>query len=355
MRVRHRGAGCGTRDAPVTLELETESTSQGVHFMRQLRVAWIVSVVLVPMTASQAAPAPTTQDDGTVTVSDEGSPAAGVDIFLYVNQGKQPLGTTNNVGQLPFDPALLTGKVQVTVVVRECPQRTEVVLVSGDTDDACREAEDPSDDPDCSCEEAGAIWWGSSIRVDVSSLTAQGASPSLTSNPWFWAGTAGGAGAVALIATTGGDDASSTTFTPMTPTTTTPPPTMTPTTPPTTGMETILEGSYNCSLTVIDNPSRHPDLLGAILAIFVRQQNDASSVFGDNANFIEVHGPFLNNRQDLRGTGTYAGFATAAEWLATFIPGTGGAAQIVGEYAAGTDGALPGGGAIRWRVTCTKS
>lgn len=325
------------------------------------QVMWVLVAVaaLFSLVVAAAPPPPTTptlvaqNGEGTISVADGGSPAVGVDIFLFANQGKQPLGTTNNVGQLPFDPALLTGKVRVTVAVRKCPDGVEVYLVSVETDDACREVEGASDETDCSCEVAGPIWWGSSISVDVTTLIAEGAGSSILSNPLFWAGTGGAAAAVVIITATGGDDDTDTSLPPSTVITPTPAPVPT-ATPAPAGSQTDLPGMYGCNLSVINNPSNHPNLLGNRITIEVRQEGNNSSVFSNNQDFIDVHGPFIDNRQNLVGNGNYAGFATTAEWMGNFNPGTGGRADIQGEYAAGTDRALPGGGEIRWSFNCSK-
>jgi hypothetical protein len=87
-----------------------------------------------------------------------------------VNQGKTPVGTTDTTGKLPFDPALLTGKVPVQVAVRECPDRTEIYLVEGKDEDACDDVEEASEkEEDCDCDEAGLVWWGDELRIDVRS------------------------------------------------------------------------------------------------------------------------------------------------------------------------------------------
>ena len=282
-----------------------------------------ISYLGLPTAVAAAPPPPTTptlvaqNGEGTISVADGGSPAVGVDIFLFANQGKQPLGTTNNVGQLPFDPALLTGKVRVTVAVRKCPEGVEVYLVSVETDDACREVEDASDETDCSCEVAGPIWWGSSISVDVTTLIAEGAGSSILSNPLFWAGTGGAASAVVVIAATGGDDDTATSLPPSTFIAPTPAPVPT-ATPAPIGSQTDLPGMYGCNLSVINNPSNHPNLLGDRITIEVRQEGNNSSVFSNDQNFIDVAGPFIDNRQNLVGNGNYAGFATTAEWMGNF-------------------------------------
>ena len=308
------------------------------------------STAVQASTAAQA-------NDGTLSVADGGSPATGVDVFLLVNQGKRSLGTTDSAGQLPFDPALLTGKVRVTVTVQECPETTRVYLVSIQTDDACKEVDETSDEPDCRCDVAGAIWWGSDIQVDISSLTAEGAGSSIAGNPWVWVGVGGAAAGTGIIVGTGGDDDSNMSFPqPTISTGTTPLPTSAPLPPPMptpapTAMETSFSGTYDIEVIDIQDPAGHFPFIGNLPG-----QID---IFGNNGNFratgqqpwVRVDGNInmSSGNFDSNGRGNVAGrsgiqvrFSGRIEPISPY--------RITGWYEMGVGGGLPTGQPIRYRI-----
>jgi len=311
----------------------------------------------LPPTVFSPPSALTQGDEGTISVNENGSPAAGVDIFLFVNQGKQPLGTTNNVGQLPFDPALLTGKVRVTVAVRECPEGTEVYLVSVETDDACREVEDASDEPDCRCDVVGAIWWGPSISVDVTSLVAEGAGSSITQNPWFWLATGAAVGTGVIVGTSGDSDTDTvipqpTISTGISPMPTPPPAAPLPTpTPAPTAAETNFSGPYDIDVIQIEDPAGHFPFIGNLPG--------SIDVFGNNGNFratgqqpwVRVDGNISMSSGDFdaNGQGNVAGrsgirvrFSGHIDPMSPY--------RITGWYEMGVNGGLPTGRPIRYRI-----
>lgn len=159
---------------------------------------WLVAAVTIA-----------SQETGSISVSSAGAPAAGVDIFVFVNQGKQPVGTTTDQGSLPFDPALLVGKLKGEVVERTCASVTEVILVAEGEDYHC-ESRDANGES-CDCEPAGA-WIFSNGRITVQ---MQSTAEPLVRNPVFLG--AVGAGAVTgLVIAGGGDDSGSTVTRPTT-------------------------------------------------------------------------------------------------------------------------------------------
>jgi hypothetical protein len=294
-------------------------------------------------------------EQGNVSVTEGGAPAAGVDVFALINAGKQPMGTTNTVGQLPFDPALLTGKVRVEVAVRECPDRREVYFVEGEPENACDEVERAStaaENEDCDCDVAGAIWWGDALRVDVVDLTASGASAPLTSNPVFWTGLAGGGAATALIVASGTEDEETTSTPPFTggsgTTTTSAPPTTTTSTP------ADPNGTYGIDVTGVNDPGRHREFTGDppnTIEIVTRENGDFSA-FGQPP-WVEVHGSIdADGRFRATGRGTVAGRSNVMVVfegqidMMTF--------RLTGTYRMGTNRELPGGDSIDFMLAGQK-
>ncbi|MBI1874088.1 MAG: hypothetical protein HYZ58_08840 [Acidobacteria bacterium] len=173
-------------------------------------LAWTMNVAL---SAAQA------ERSIQLRVQNKGVPAQGVEVALYAaNQGKVSLGATASDGSLDFAlSAANLGKVQVDVIVDECPDGSRVQLV------APGGPLPPADDK-CRRRRLGAFRWDRARRIviDVTggvTVTGGGLSGAVIG------GIAGGAGAavVAAVAAGGGSAGSSApaASTPSTPTQTT--------------------------------------------------------------------------------------------------------------------------------------
>jgi len=294
------------------------------------------------------------QGGGALSVTASGAPAAGVDIFLLVNQGKSALGKTSSVGQLPFDPALLTGKVRIQVAVRKCPDRTEVYLVEGESDDACREVEEASEkEEDCRCDPAGLIWWGDTLQVDVTGLTATGGSAPLTRNPLFWGGLAGAGVATGIVVGTGGSATTTTsapagtggTGTPVSTTTTT-------TAPPTTTSSVAIDltGTYDINIVGVSDPGGHRQFTGDPPPRIDIRVNGSNFTATGQAPWVRVDGTIdSQGRFRAEGRGTVAGRANVMVTFEGQIEMSS-PHRLNGSYRMGTGGELPGGQAIEFRL-----
>jgi hypothetical protein len=289
---------------------------------------------------------------GTVTVTDGGTAAPGVDIFLFVNLGKQPMGATNSAGELPFDPALLTGKLRVEVVVRDCPEGREIYFVEGETENACRDVEQSDGtEKDCRCQPAGLIWWGDRLRVDVQTLTASGASAPLTSNPLFWGGV-GGAGVATGIALGGGGSETTTTApgtsgtgTTVSTTTTTAPPVTT-----TTSTAVNLTGTYEIAIVGVGDPGGHRPFTGDPPPLIQIQVTGSNFTATGSAPWVRVDGTIdASGRFQASGRGTVAGRSNVMVTFEGNIELTS-PNRLTGTYRMGTGGELPGGQAIEFRL-----
>jgi hypothetical protein len=293
------------------------------------------------------------EGDGLLSATANGAPAAGVDIFLLVNQGKSALGKTSSVGQLPFDPALLTGKVRVQVAVRECPDRTEVYLVEGETDDACREVEEASEKEEgCRCDLAGLIWWGDRLQLDVTELTATGASAPLTRNPLFWGGLAGAGVATGIVVGTGGSATTTTSApigtgspgTPVSTTTTTAPPTTT------TSAAIDLTGTYDINIVGVSDPGGHRQFTGDPPPRIDIRVNGGNFTATGQAPWVRVDGTIDGaGRFRAEGRGTVAGRANVMVTFEGQIEMSS-PHRLNGSYRMGAGGELPGGQAIEFRL-----
>lgn len=162
------------------------------------------SVIRAAVTLLVAVATFASQNSGSINVTSQGAPASGLDVFLFVNQGKQPVGTTGSQGRLPFDPSLLVGKLKGETVKRTCSERTELILVTEGESYQCEEEDD--DGERCSCEPAGAwLFSNGSIALDLGS----GSIATMAKNPVVL-GAVGGGVVTAIVIAGGGDDASST-------------------------------------------------------------------------------------------------------------------------------------------------
>lgn len=308
-----------------------------------------VFALVVTMAASVGSPArlteasqPSSEGQGTLSVTAQGAPAEGVDVFAVTADGQQSMGTTGANGVLGFDPALLTGKVRVQVAVKECPDAREVYLVSRDTRDACSEAEDDSDEEDCRCDVAGAIWWGSSLGVDVVDLTASGASAPLTSNPFFWGGL-GGAGAATAIAVGSGGSETATTTPPVAATSTT-----TTSAPPTTTSSTAVDltGIYDLDIVGVNDPDGHRSRTGDPPDHIDIEENGGNFTADGAPPWIRCTGTI-----DAAGRFRCTGMGTVAGRPGTMVSFEGTIQRaapysLTGTYRMGTNGGLPGGRSI---------
>lgn len=292
------------------------------------------------------------QGGGTLSVTTKGTPAANVDVFALVNQGKHALGSTNSVGQLPFDPGLLTGKVRVQAAVRECPGRTEVYLIEGENADACREAEEASPkEEDCRCDVAGLLWWGDRLRIDVTELTASGGSAPLTKNPLFFGGLAGAGLATGIAVGSGGS--ATTTSVPVatggsgnsvSTTTTTAPPTTTSSTP------ANLTGTYEVNVVDCSDPGGHRRFTGDPPSRIDIQANGSNFTATGQPPWVRVDGTIDNTgRFRAEGRGTVAGFPNTLVIFEGQID-MASPHRLNGSYRMGAGGELPGGQAVDFRL-----
>ena len=112
-------------------------------------------------------------------------------------------------------------------------------------------------------------------------------------------------------------------------------------------------GTRTCGAQVQQggNPSGHPITIPAQVRITVTQQGQLLTVTSSEPNFVTVSGPVDNNTLAFNGTGNgaYAGFPTLFTMVLNF---SNNGQSASGVYSAGTDGRLPGGGAIRFAFTC---
>lgn len=307
------------------------------------------------LATAQASVLPAQDAQGTMVVTSDGNPTANIDVFVLVNQGKQPLGTTNTMGQLPFDPALLTGKVRVSVAVMECPQQTEIYLVSIQSGDACQAATEASEEPDCSCELAGAILWGSSIGVDVTALTSSGAS-SLATNPLLWGGIGAGVVTGVVIGTGGSEDGTvPTTTTPQTPSAMVPVPTTAPVampepTPSPPSPQTNFNGTYGFNVIQVQDPGGHISYVIVPNAIEVFVANNGAFRATGAQDFLRMNGNLNRSSGDFNasGQGRINGFAVRATFDGRIDPRP--PYRITGSYRVGVNGGFPGGRAVTFRI-----
>lgn len=327
--------------------------------MKHVRVLTsLVSVFL--MITAPASTLLSQSAQGLMNVEKDGAPAGGVDVFALINSGKQPIGTTGSNGTLPFDPALLSAKVKVNVAVRECPDKTEVYVVSIQAGDACESVEANSDEPDCSCELAGAILWGSSIAVDVGQLTASGAS-SLLSTPVLIGGGAAALGVGLAVGLSGDGDTSSTSSTgismvPSMPVMTTPPPTTTtvPAAPPMMPTMIDFSGPYGFNVTRINDPGGHMTYVTMPPAIDVFVASGGAFRATGGADFIRVNGNMDRNTGDFNanGQGVVNGFNVQVTFDGRIDPMD--PYRITGRYAVGVNDGFPGGGAVEFFIDDVK-
>jgi hypothetical protein len=100
------------------------------------------------------------------------------------------------------------------------------------------------------------------------------------------------------------------------------------------------------------NPGAHPNLLPGTFLLDITQNGLLINVSSAESNFIPVSGQLSGNTLNALGGGVYAGFPTQATISnSTFSNNL---ASFAGDYAAGTDGGLPGGQPITWNATCNK-
>ncbi len=103
------------------------------------------------------------------TVTKNGGPAAGVDVFMYLNGGKQPAVSIN--------PAMLTNKVRpgthVDVYRRECEDgKIQIIMVPageqlGPDDQDCDKNTQAPAGAGCACHKVGAFIWGDRVTIDA--------------------------------------------------------------------------------------------------------------------------------------------------------------------------------------------
>lgn len=292
----------------------------------------------------------TQSDQGKISVTDQGAPAVSVDVFVIDPRGKQFLGTTDNAGQLAFDPALLPGKIRVTVAARKCRDGVEVYLVSVATDDACKEVEKASGATGCKCTVVGPIWSGPFISVDVtSSLTGKDAGHSILRNPWLWAGTGAVVGTAVIVGSGGGNNGTSA---PSSPPLASPSP-ITPSTQ--TSSVAGLAGTYDIRVLEVDDPGNQFPRIGNLpgfIEIFI---NNGTFRVTAEQPWVRVDGRILNSGDfDASGLGGVAGRAGVLVRFTGRIDSSSSPYRITGWYEMGVAGELPGAQPIRYRIDGNK-
>jgi hypothetical protein len=282
-----------------------------------------------------------------IQVQKKGNPVAKVDIFLYANQGKQRLGSTGSEGILGFDPSLLTGKRQVETYVRECPDRTELILVPadatlGEEDKDCRDSNENSED-DCSCYAAG-IWIPpyNALVVDLRSA------PVLDfSNPIVLGGTIGAAAVTTLVVASGGGDSSSSTFAP-------PPSTATGSSDPVIVAITP-DGAYALvEVTVVEDEAPHHIWVRLDQATGFNVETMGNNIyFRGNPPWVDVMGPFNSTTGAFTATGS--GVVAGYNNVSVHFEGTASNDAVSGYVIMGAAGELPGGQYIKYFVRATQT
>ena len=118
-------------------------------------------------------------------------------------------------------------------------------------------------------------------------------------------------------------------------------------------MTPTFTGNRTCGFQVQQggNPSGHPNTLPPNVVVTITQQGNLLTITSNERNFVTVSGPVDMSTLIFSGTGrgAYAGFPTAFTFVLNFSAN---GQTATGVYSAGTDGALPGGGAIRFATTC---
>jgi hypothetical protein len=292
-------------------------------------------------TSAPPSSAPVTQGgEGRLSVTDDGSPLAEVDVFVLDSKGKQPLGTTDKAGQLAFDPSLVTGKTQVTVAARKCRVGTEVYLVSVATDDACHEVENVSS-TGCTCSVVGPTWWGPFISVDVgSSLAAKGEGDSIVKNPWFWVGT-GAAAATGLILATGDDSGTASR---------TDDPVAT-NIPDEVASVSGFSGTYDITVVEVDDPANHLPRIGSLPGFIEILVNNRIFRATGPQPWVRVDG-FITSSDDFDagGVGGVMGRAGVRVRFYGRIDPASTPHHLSGWYEMGVNGELPSARPIRFRI-----
>ena len=166
-------------------------------------------------------------------------------------------------------------------------------------------------------------------------------------------GVLGGGIIIGVVSSGGGG--SSTATTPTTTTTpgvqvTPPPPTTTTTTlPPAPPPSTNLSGTYTVSVRVAADPSGHDRFigLGQVSQLQVSVDNGGINISGPGP-WVEVSGSIdpSTGRFNARGRGTVAGNRN----VNVRFDGRLNSGQLGGDYTMGTNGELPGGQSITYRV-----
>jgi hypothetical protein len=115
------------------------------------------------------------------------------------------VGTTNNAGALPYNPAALGGKPMLDVRFDQCPSHNQINLFTATPAD---QAEENKCDANCTCSrKKGVGLWGDSFSVDAPFPVTSAPGPTGQSfffdNPLSWAVIGGGAAAGIIIGTHG--------------------------------------------------------------------------------------------------------------------------------------------------------
>jgi hypothetical protein len=295
-----------------------------------------------PEPPSPAAAAPAQSETGRISVTDGGSPAVRVDVFVIDGKGKQPLGTTNDDGQLAFDPTLVTGKTQVTVASRKCRVGSEVYLVRVATDDACQEVENVSS-AGCTCTVVGPIWWGPFISVDLdSSLASEG--DSVARNPWLWVGAGAAAGTAIILATSGDDATASRTSDPVATNV-----------PDAVTAVSGFSGTYDINVVEIDDPANHLPRIGNLppfIEIFVNNRTFRAT---GPLPWVRVDGVItVSDDFDAAGVGGVMGRSGVRVRFYGRIDPLSSPFRLTGWYEMGVNGELPTARPIRFRIEGSK-
>jgi hypothetical protein len=301
---------------------------------------------------------------------------AGVNVMLFVDNGKFAEGTFNAAGDFS---SLLdfgnSGKSKVTVYVDVCKdgQIVKVMLVTG--------APPPKDD-DCHRTVAGTPFYNdcgvTRLTINVLKMFAQpvGCGKPFTTNRLMMIGGTAVGGSLIAIAAGGGSTTTSiasaqpppisatttpvTTTQPQPPAATPPqpPPVTTPPQPPpaTTPSAPSIAGNFRCiACTIKFDPSNHNPTLrwcdGLVSLLTVALQGSGLTM-RHPAPFIEVTGSNYSAATgafELSGTGSIAGFNNVSvRVVGTFDPQTG---RLTFDCTLGGNGVFPGGQPITYSAT----
>jgi hypothetical protein len=293
---------------------------------------------------ASTAPSPPQGGDGRISVTDGGSPLAEVDVFVLDGNGKQPLGTTDQAGQLAFDPTLVMGKTKVTVAARKCRVGTELYLVSKATDNACDEVENVSS-TGCTCSVVGPTWWGPFISVDVSSsLSSEGGGGSLAKNPWVWVGTGVAAGTAIILATGGDDGTASRTDDPIATNI-----------PDSAAAVSGLSGTYDITVVEVDDPAGHLPRIGNLPSFIEILVNSRIFRATGPLPWVRVDGFITaSDNFDAGGMGGVMGRSGVRVRFYGEIDPASTPYHLSGWYEMGVNGELPSARPIRFRIEGNK-